>query len=143
MIKTFDILLPPYENEIKIWKVLGKWVYWVWVRVYPKPIIFMGFSFFKTISTQSPYPTHFFGFFLGGFDGFFGFTQPMYTPIRNRWINCLESIRNMNFLVSHIYREGNSCAHGLTNLGLALSSLVWFPPDYVRNRLGLPKKKKP
>jgi len=51
----------------------------------------------------------------------------------------------MNFVVSHIYREGNSCADGLANLGLAQSAFVWFhspPPsilaDFVKNKLGLP-----
>jgi len=34
------------------------------------PLFFMGFSFFKTISTQSPNPTHFFRFFLLGLTGF-------------------------------------------------------------------------
>jgi len=53
------------KMKIKIWTLLGKWVCWVWVWFYPQPVIFMGFSFFKTISTQAPNPTHFFGFFLG------------------------------------------------------------------------------
>lgn len=64
--------------------------------------------------------------------------------LRNRWINCLELIKNMNFFVTHIYREGNSCADGLANIGLALSAFAWFPLvpdsilfDYSRNRLCL------
>ncbi|CAJ2674355.1 unnamed protein product [Trifolium pratense] len=49
----------------------------------------------------------------------------------------------MNFVVSHIYREGNKCVHGLANIGLSL--LIGFlvgeiPPDirefFVDNRLG-------
>ena len=66
--------------------------------------------------------------------------------LRNKWCNCIELITNMNFVVSHIYREGNSCADDLTNLGLAQSAFVWRPSpppsilvDFVRNRLGLPK----
>ena len=65
--------------------------------------------------------------------------------LRNRWINCLELVKQMNFFVSHIYREGNSCADGFASLGLALSSFVWFPSlpadirhDYYRTGLGLP-----
>jgi len=75
MIKIFFILLPPYANEFKIWKLLGKWVYWVWVRFYPKTHYFLWvFHFLK------PYPPNpLFWVFLDGFDGFFGFTQPMYT----------------------------------------------------------------
>jgi len=49
------------KMKIKIWTLLGKWVFWVWIWFYPKPVFFMGFSFFKTISTQSSNPTHFFG----------------------------------------------------------------------------------
>ncbi|KAK2406406.1 hypothetical protein QL285_042140 [Trifolium repens] len=30
--------------------------------------------------------------------------------LRNRWDSCLLMISNMNFYVSHIYREGNHCA---------------------------------
>jgi len=62
--------------------------------------------------------------------------------LRNRWINCIERIKLMNFFVNHIYREGNSCADDLANIGLTLSSYVWFPSlpveisqDYNRNRL--------
>lgn len=65
--------------------------------------------------------------------------------LRNRWINCLQLLLSMNFFVTHIYREGNSCADSFANLGLAVSSLVWFPSlpsqianDFTRNRLGLP-----
>jgi len=45
----------------------------------------------------------------------------------NRWLNCLDDIKQMNFLISHVYREGNSCADSLANVGLALSLFVWFP----------------
>ncbi|PNY03799.1 heat shock protein [Trifolium pratense] len=58
-------------------------------------------------------------------------------------MNCSTLTRNMNFVVSHIYREGNKCVHGLANIGLSL--LIGFlvgeiPPDirefFVDNRLG-------
>jgi hypothetical protein len=66
-------------------------------------------------------------------------------PLRNRWDNCLLLISNMNFYVSHIYREGNHCANKLANLGLSLPTFtLWdhIPPvlldDFGRNRLGMP-----
>jgi len=44
--------------------------------------------------------------------------------IRNKWTNCLEAISKMIFFASHIRGEGNTCADGLANIGLALSSHV-------------------
>ena len=32
--------------------------------------------------------------------------------LSNRWFNCKKLLLHMNFLVSHIYREGNQCANG-------------------------------
>ncbi|CAJ2641500.1 unnamed protein product [Trifolium pratense] len=65
--------------------------------------------------------------------------------LKNRWDNCLLLISSMNFFVSHIYREGNTCADKFANLGLSILTLNWWcnvPPhisdDFVRNRLGLP-----
>jgi hypothetical protein len=67
--------------------------------------------------------------------------------LRNRWNNCLAFVRDINFTFSHVYREGNACADGMANIGLALppNSFVWHTsiPDgireeYSRNRLGLP-----
>ena len=67
--------------------------------------------------------------------------------LRNRWLNCLVRIREMSFLVSHVYREGNACADNLANVGLALNSanLFWsddlrdsIREEYNRNRLGTP-----
>lgn len=60
---------------------MGQWVFWVWVRFYPKPNFLMGFLVFKSISTQLLDPIHFFGFFWVGLTGFCGLAQPMYTPI--------------------------------------------------------------
>jgi len=74
------------------------------------------------------------------------FKNPNMVPwsLRNKWLNCSKYVRSMNFLITHIYREGNSCADNMANVGLALSSFVWFPslPDcirhnYGRNRLGM------
>jgi len=60
--------------KIKIKILLGKWVYWVWF--YPKSVIFL--SVFHFLKAYSPNP--FFWVFFGGFDRFFGLTQPVYTP---------------------------------------------------------------
>ncbi|KAL6221415.1 hypothetical protein ACLB2K_009166 [Fragaria x ananassa] len=55
-------------------------------------------------------------------------------PLRVLWVNCLERIRKMNFLCSHILREGNTVADKITSLGVASTSLVWYdspPPELV------------
>ena len=51
----------------------------------------------------------------------------------------------MNFIVSHIYREGNTCADSLANIGLTISDTLWWDSaplgigqDLIRNKLGLP-----
>ena len=73
--------------------------------------------------------------------------------IRNRWKNCIDLTKQMNFIVSHIFREGNCCADSLANIGLSINSLVlmsinslvWMNDipsqaraDFFRNRLDLP-----
>jgi len=65
--------------------------------------------------------------------------------LRNRWDNCKLLLNAMNFIVSHIYREGNQCADRLAALGLTIQNLtIWseVPLDirefYVKNRLGMP-----
>lgn len=65
--------------------------------------------------------------------------------LRNRWENCLRITRSMNFLATHVFREGNTCADVLANVGLTASHLrVWLDiPDCVRetfgkNKIGLP-----
>jgi hypothetical protein len=57
----------------------------------------------------------------------------------------LARISNMNFFISHIYREGNHCADKLASLGLTLHGFTWWnqiPPKikggFGRNRLGMP-----
>jgi ribonuclease HI len=71
--------------------------------------------------------------------------KPVAWQIRNRWKNVLFMFRQMNCVVTHIYREGNQVADSLANHGLAINSLVFwqdtplFIADYVnRNKLGLP-----
>ena len=65
--------------------------------------------------------------------------------IRTRWDNCLSLSRQMNFLVTHIFREGNCCADRLANIGMSCNSILWMNEihlqvraDYIRDRLGLP-----
>ena len=55
--------------------------------------------------------------------------------LKNRWLNCIEATKGMNFLVSHIYREGNVCADALANLGLDITGFLWWQdaPIIIRN----------
>jgi len=52
----------------------------------------------------------------------------------------------MNFIATHVYIEGNSCADALASLGLNVTHpMVWLNPlDYIRlfiatNKTGLPE----
>lgn len=63
--------------------------------------------------------------------------------VRNRWSNCLSIVSSFNFVVSHVYREGNTCADALANIGLSLNTFVYCSTiplnvrgDYVKNKLG-------
>jgi ribonuclease HI len=65
--------------------------------------------------------------------------------IQNRWANCLLKTRQMNFIVSHIYREGNTCADLLAEIGLGINGSLWWDnvpgvirQEVIRNKLGLP-----
>lgn len=65
--------------------------------------------------------------------------------IRNRWKNCVHLSKCMFFQLSHIFREGNSCADKLANHGLSSLCYTWWdqPPsfisaDFIHNRIGLP-----
>jgi len=60
-------------------------------------------------------------------------------------LNCLLLASQMNFLVTHIYREGNQCEDILANIRHNVDNLtIWFQiPEYIsssfcKNRLGLP-----
>jgi hypothetical protein len=58
----------------------------------------------------------------------------------------LQFVSSINFLVSHVYREGNCCADSLANIGLSLIGLtVWLEISasiirgkVVKDRLGMP-----
>jgi hypothetical protein len=54
-------------------------------------------------------------------------------------------LKQLNCVVSHIYREGNQVADSLANHGLSINTFVFwediplFISDYViRNKLGIP-----
>lgn len=64
---------------------------------------------------------------------------------RNRWVNCLEITKSMNFRVSHIFREDNSYADKIASLGFSVDRLHWWDTipriiseDFFRNRISLP-----
>jgi len=61
-----------------------------------------------------------------------------------RWEKCLQFVSSINFLVTHVYREGNCCVDSLANIGLSLHGLtVWIEipasirGNVVKNRLGM------
>jgi ribonuclease HI len=75
----------------------------------------------------------------------FNAAQMIPCKLRNGWAGCMDIAKGMNLLVSHIYREGNSCADSLASLGLDCNEFVWWnhPPsaissEVIRNMLGLP-----
>jgi ribonuclease HI len=61
--------------------------------------------------------------------------KPVAWCLRNRWKNALFMTSQMNFMMSHIYREGNQVADLLANHGLSLSSIVFWNnlPLFVRD----------
>ena len=59
--------------------------------------------------------------------------------------NCLLKTRNINFLVTHVYREQNNCVDVLTNVGLSLNHItIWLEvplcirSHYVKHMMGMP-----
>jgi ribonuclease HI len=65
--------------------------------------------------------------------------------LSNRWSNCLVLTSHMNFVVSHIFREGNQSADALANLGLLSLEPLWnvdLPRQvrefFVRELVGFP-----
>jgi ribonuclease HI len=52
-------------------------------------------------------------------------SRPVAWHLRNRWNNVLVLLRQMNCVITHIYREGNQVADMLANHGLNLSSMVF------------------
>jgi ribonuclease HI len=61
--------------------------------------------------------------------------KPVAWCLSNRWKNALYMTTQMNFMVSHIYREGNQVADLLANHGLSILSIVYWNnlPLFVRD----------
>lgn len=75
------------------------------------------------------------------------FNSPNLVPwqLRNIWRNCLLLFSHMQFIDSHIYREGNTCADKLANFGVNSHCSTWWDLitdfiriDFFRNRFSLP-----
>jgi ribonuclease HI len=65
--------------------------------------------------------------------------------LRNRWKNTLILLNDMNCIVTHIHREGNTVADLLASHGLHLTSISHWSvaPDFLKdslakNHLGVP-----
>ncbi|WJX14219.1 hypothetical protein P8452_04514 [Trifolium repens] len=65
--------------------------------------------------------------------------------LRNRWKNTLLMVRQMNFMVTHIYQEGNQVADLLANYGLTSTVLTTWDEEPLllrdsleSNKLGMP-----
>jgi len=64
--------------------------------------------------------------------------------LRNRWHNA--RTLNVQVISSHIFREGNTCADRLANLGHSVVGEVWLSAlpseiqhDFLADRCGLPR----
>lgn len=64
---------------------------------------------------------------------------------RNRWRNCKHLLYKMNFLVTHVYREGNRCADKLASIGLDLHGItIWLClPEFLISLFLLDKQGMP
>lgn len=76
------------------------------------------------------------------------FHSPSIVPwqLKVEWENCLHLLSQMQFKVSHIYREGNHVADALANHGTTITGFVWWdsPPLFITHScqqdwLGMPK----
>ncbi|KAF1882437.1 hypothetical protein Lal_00039085 [Lupinus albus] len=63
----------------------------------------------------------------------------------NSWRRCLHGISSMRFIVTHIFREGNTCADRLAAFGVTSRVYTWWDviprfifEEFNRNRLGIP-----
>lgn len=78
------------------------------------------------------------------------FANPSLVPLllRNRWHNARGL--GVQVISSHIFREGNSCADKLANIGHYIRGSVWLDMlhvelhfDIYRDRIGLPNYRFP
>jgi ribonuclease HI len=65
--------------------------------------------------------------------------------LRNRWKNVKFMLSQMNYIITHTYREANTVADHLANMGLSLFSYTawslapsFISEDMARNKLGFP-----
>ncbi|GAU19900.1 hypothetical protein TSUD_95050 [Trifolium subterraneum] len=65
--------------------------------------------------------------------------------LHNRWSNSLAKLIDMEILVTHVYRDGNTVVDKLTKLGLIVNDFVWWDStpssiraDVAKNRDGIP-----
>lgn len=63
--------------------------------------------------------------------------NPLYSVpwlIRNKWINCINLVSQWNFIVSHTFREMNSCADALANAELTWTDTTHYTciPLFIR-----------
>ncbi|XP_058783255.1 uncharacterized protein LOC131657925 [Vicia villosa] len=56
------------------------------------------------------------------------FSNPNLVPwkIKARWLKCRAYTLEMDFMITHIYREANFCANFMANLGLLYMNFTWF-----------------
>jgi hypothetical protein len=64
--------------------------------------------------------------------------------LRIRWSNCMVLLKDMNFIMSHVFREGNSLANKLASMAFDSTGFTWFSSIpipvleiYNHNRLDL------
>lgn len=55
--------------------------------------------------------------------------------LRNQWENCLARTRGMQFMVIHIYREGNNCIDRLADFWFNVADFKWWNVllDFIRH----------
>lgn len=46
--------------------------------------------------------------------------------IKSRWLNCLHNLKSFGLMVTHIYREDNTCADILASLSLTNMHDTWY-----------------
>ncbi|KAF1872450.1 hypothetical protein Lal_00016748 [Lupinus albus] len=63
----------------------------------------------------------------------------------NSWLRCMHGISSMRFIVTHIFREGNTCADRLAAFGVTSRVYTWWDviprfifEEFNKNRLGIP-----
>jgi hypothetical protein len=75
----------------------------------------------------------------------YGFLSLLHLKVTNIYTYSLNLYQN-----SHIFREGNSCADKLANMGHAITGAIWLDTlpagvvlDFFRDRCGLPNYRFP